>query len=149
MRYCREKRMSSFFYWPCFFHWPCAHEAESHLKSYSATVLAVKTGENSMAVGNARGWKVFDAKYKIELIAISWQFWWTNRWWWDQTSAWEDFWQDLSQRFLVQLQVGGSSLSFSDYCTAKHCNYQSWWAVSFEASVEPPHGFGRKSKRES
>ena len=28
-------------------------------------------------------------------------------------------------------------------------NYQSRWAVSFEASVEPPHGFGRESKRES
>ena len=31
----------------------------------------------------------------------------------------------------------------------RHCNYQSRWAVSFEASVEPPHGFGRESKRES
>ena len=46
------------------------HGAENHLKSHSATVLAVKTGENSMAVGNTRGWKVFDAKCKIELIAI-------------------------------------------------------------------------------
>ena len=103
---------ANFFYLPCFFHWQCAHEAESHLKSYSATVLAVKTGENSMAVGNTRGWKVFDAKCKIELIAVSWEFWWTNRWWWDQTSAWEDFWQDLSQRFLVQLQVEGSHCPF-------------------------------------
>ena len=47
----------------------------------------------------------------------------------------------------ISLSVSSSSCKLRVFVVL--FNYQSRWAVSFEASVEPPHGFGRKSKRES
>ena len=48
----------------------------------------------------------------------------------------------------ISLSVSSSSCKLRRVLTVLF-NYQSRWAVSFEASVEPPHGFGRESKRES
>ena len=47
----------------------------------------------------------------------------------------------------ISLSVSSSSCKLRVFIVL--FNYQSRWAVSFEASVEPPHGFGRESKRES